>query len=159
MRGQGKIGYLTEEKTAPSPDDPSFAVWDMENSMVMTWLVNSMVEDISSNYMCYTTTKELWESVTQMYSDLGNQSQVFELNLKLDDIRQGGNSVTQYFHSLKRMWQELDLFDTYEWKSIDDQKHYRKTVEDGRIYKFLAGLNVEFDEVRERNLGKYSSKY
>ena len=79
---------------------------------------------------------------------------MFELNLKLSDIRQGGNSVIQYFHSLKRMWQELDLFDTYEWKSTDDQKHYRKIVEDGRIYKFLVGLNVEFDEVRGRILGK-----
>ena len=60
-----------------------------------------MVEDISSNYMCYSTTKELWDSMTQMYSNLGNQLQVFELNLKLGDIQQEGNSVTQYFHTLK----------------------------------------------------------
>ena len=59
--GKGKIGYLTGEKIAPSLDDPLFAVWDAENSMVMTWLVNSMVEDISSNYMCYTTAKESWD--------------------------------------------------------------------------------------------------
>lgn len=70
--GQGKIGHLTREKIAPSPDDPLFVVWDVKNSMVMIWLVNSMVEDISSNYMCYITTKKLWDSVTQMYSDLGN---------------------------------------------------------------------------------------
>ena len=86
-----------------------------------------------------------------MYSDLGNQSQVFELNLKLGDIHQGGNSVTQYLHSLKRIWQDLD---SYKWKSANDQKHYRKIVEDGRIYKFLTSLNVEFDEVKGRILGK-----
>ena len=72
IRGQGKIGYLTGEKIAPSPDDHLFAVCDTENSMVMTWLINSMVEDISSNYMCYSTAKELWDSVTQLYSVLGN---------------------------------------------------------------------------------------
>ena len=88
IRGQGKIGHITREKTTSSLADPSFAGWDAENSMVMTWLVNSMAEAISSIYMCYTTTKELWDNVTQMYSDLGNQSQVFELNLKRDDIRQ-----------------------------------------------------------------------
>ena len=59
-----------------------------ENSMVMTWLVNSMEEDISSNYMCYHTAKELWDNINQMYSDLGNQSQVYELTLKLGEIRQ-----------------------------------------------------------------------
>ena len=36
----------------PKLDDPLFAIWDVENFMVMTWLVNSMVEGISCNYMC-----------------------------------------------------------------------------------------------------------
>ena len=56
--------------------------------------------------------------------------------------------MTQYFHSLKEIWQDLDLFDSYRWKSTNDQKHYRKTVEHVCIYEFLADLNVEFDEVR-----------
>ena len=86
IRGRGKMGYLTGEKTAPAKADPTYATWDAENSMVMTWLVNSMEEDISSNYMCYPTAQELWENVNQMYSDLGNQSQMFELTLKLGEM-------------------------------------------------------------------------
>ena len=113
MRGRGKMGYLTGEKKTPKEDDPTYAAWDAENSMVMTWLVNSMEEDISSNYMCYPTAKELWDNVNQMYSDLENQSQIFELNLKLSDIKQGEDTITKYFTSLKRIWQDLDLFDTY----------------------------------------------
>ena len=42
------MGYLTGEKKAPVVDDPNYAIWDAENSMVMTWLVNSMEEDIMS---------------------------------------------------------------------------------------------------------------
>ena len=68
------MGCLTGEKKAPVVDDLNYAIWDLENSMVMTWLVNSMEEDISSNYMCYPTAQELWENVNQMYSDLGNRS-------------------------------------------------------------------------------------
>ncbi|KAH9704751.1 hypothetical protein KPL70_011593 [Citrus sinensis] len=63
-------------------------------------------------------------------------------------MRQGEHNVTKYFNSLKRIWQDLDLFNTYEWKSPKDAQHHKKTVEDGRIFKFLAGLNVEFDEPR-----------
>ncbi|KAL5815770.1 hypothetical protein ACOSQ3_024148 [Xanthoceras sorbifolium] len=76
IRGRGKIGYLTGEKKEPKPEDSAYSTWDAENSMVMTWLVNSMTEDISCNYMCYSTAKELWDNVNQMYSDLGNKSQV-----------------------------------------------------------------------------------
>ncbi|RVW16202.1 hypothetical protein CK203_074282 [Vitis vinifera] len=154
IRGRGKMGYLTGEKKAPAVDDPNYAIWDTENSMVMTWLVNSMEEDISSNYMCYPTTQELWENVNQMYSDLGNQSQIFELTLKLGEIRQGEDNITKYFNSLKRIWQDLDLFNTYEWKSIEDGLHHKKTMEDNRIFKFLADLNAEFDEVRGRIIGR-----
>lgn len=154
IRGRGKMGYLTGEKKEPATGDSSYATWDAENSMVMTWLVNSMEEDISSNYMCYHTAKELWDNVNQMYSDLGNQSQVYELTLKLEEIRQGEDTVTRYFNSLKRLWQDLDLFNDYEWKCTHDCNHYKKMVEDNRIFKFLIGLNMEFDEVRGRIIGR-----
>ena len=97
------MGYLMGEKKAPAVDDPNYAIWDAENSRVMTWLLNSMEEDISSNYMCYLTTQELWENVNQMHSDLGNQSQIFELTLKLGEIQKGEDNVTKYFNSLKRI--------------------------------------------------------
>lgn len=143
------MGYLTGDKKAPAKkDDPAYTTWDAENSMVMTWLVNS-------NYMCYATAKELWENLNQMYSDLENQSQIFELTLKLGKIWQGEeDTVTKYFNSLKRIWQDLDLFEAYEWKSTEDSQHYKKVVEDNRIFKFLAGLEVEFDEVRGIIIGR-----
>ncbi|RVX15199.1 hypothetical protein CK203_008073 [Vitis vinifera] len=82
---------------------------DTENSMVMMWLVNSMDEDISSNYMCYPTAKELWDNINQMYSDLGNQSQIFELKLKLGEIQQDAtaNKANNYKHRMDekpRVW-------------------------------------------------------
>lgn len=48
----------------------------------------------------------------------------------------------------------MDLFRDYEWKSIEDYKHYKKVVEDNHIYKFLVGLKSELDEVRGRIIGR-----
>jgi hypothetical protein len=65
----------------------------------MTWLMNSMDEDINSNnsnYMCYSMAKELWDNVNKMYYDLGNQSQVYGLTLKFGEIWWGENNVTKY---------------------------------------------------------------
>ncbi|TXG48737.1 hypothetical protein EZV62_024612 [Acer yangbiense] len=119
IRGRGKIGYLTGETKAHEKTNSTYATWDAENSMIMSWLVNAMEEEISANYMCYPIAKELWDNVSQMYSDLGNQSQIYKLQLKLGDIRQGESSVTG-----------------------------------ARIFKFLVGLNVEFDEVRGWIIGR-----
>lgn len=109
IREKGKIGYLTGDKMAPTKEDSTYATRDAKNSMVMTWLVNSIDKDISSNYMCYPMAKELWDNINHMYSNMGNQSQIFELTLKLGEMRQGKNSV-KYFNSLKRLWQDRDLF-------------------------------------------------
>ena len=46
-----------------------------------------MNEEINSNYMCYSTAKELLDNVNKMYFDFSNQSQVYDLALKLGEIR------------------------------------------------------------------------
>ncbi|KAL9686340.1 hypothetical protein QQ045_023796 [Rhodiola kirilowii] len=114
LRGRGKIGYITGDKKQPDTGSSDFDTWDAENSMVMTWLVNSMIEEIGTNYLCYATAKDLWDGVFQMYSDLENQSQIYELTLQLGEIRQAEDSVTTYLNCLKRFWQDLDLFNEYE---------------------------------------------
>ncbi|TXG48854.1 hypothetical protein EZV62_024729 [Acer yangbiense] len=154
IRGHGKIGYLTSEKAEPDAKDSAHATWDTENSMVMAWLVNAMEEDISLNYLGYSNAKDMWDNLNQMYSDLGNQSQVYELQLKLGEIKQGTNTVTKYFATLKRLWQDLDMFNEYKWKDPEDGAHYQKLLDNNRVFRFLAGLNVEFDEVRGRIIGR-----
>ena len=94
--------------------------------------------------MCYSTAKELWDNINQMYFDFGNQSQFYELETKLREIQQGENTVTKYFNSLKGLWQDLDLFMDYEWKYSKDGKHYIKMVECSGIFKFVAGLNLDW---------------
>lgn len=46
------------------------------------------------------------------------------------------------------------MFNDYERKSIEKAKHNYWTMEAHCIYKFLAGLNVEFDEERGRIIGR-----
>ena len=89
-----------------------------------------------------------------MYSDLGNQSQICELQLKLGNIHQGENSVTKYFNVLRGLWQDLDLFNDYEWKNQDDCNYFKKIAESSWIFKILVGLNVEFDEVWGKIIGQ-----
>ncbi|TXG53212.1 hypothetical protein EZV62_022381 [Acer yangbiense] len=124
IRGRGKIGYLTSEKAKPDAKDNAHVTWDAENSMVMTWLVNAMEEDISANYLGYSNAKDMWDNLNQMYSDLGNQ------------------------------YQDLDMLNEYKWKDPEDGAQYQKLLDNNRVFRFLTGLNVEFDEVRGRIIGR-----
>ena len=100
IRGRGKIGYLIGDTKEATKTDLSYAAWDAENSMIMTRLVNSIEDEICLNYMCYPTTKALWD-IIKMHSNLRNQSQIYELQLKLGDICQGENSIPNILMCLR----------------------------------------------------------
>ena len=45
FKGKGKLSHLLE--TGPKSDDLKFAAWDEEDSMVMSWLWNLMIPEVS----------------------------------------------------------------------------------------------------------------
>ena len=122
--------------------------------MVLAWLINSMEAAFGQTYLFLPTAKDLWDAVQETYLDLGNAAQMFEIKTKLEDIKQGSYSVTQYYNILQNAWQKLDLFYNMEWKCAEDNAHYCKILEKERAFDFLAGLNKELDEVRGQILGK-----
>ncbi|GAV73753.1 LOW QUALITY PROTEIN: UBN2_3 domain-containing protein, partial [Cephalotus follicularis] len=132
--GRGKMGYITGKVQQPNVNDQLYENWELNNSIVMAWLINSMESHISRTYLFLRTAKAI-DSVIKNYSDLENASQVFEIKNKLKDLRQG------------------DLHYEADWKVLEGNQKFKKHLEKERLYEFLAGLNRELDEVRGRKLG------
>ncbi|EXB76298.1 MLO-like protein 11 [Morus notabilis] len=96
--GKGKEDYL-------SGADPKYKLRKAENNMVMSWLINSMTNEIRENFLLYGTAKEIWDAAKETYSNFDNSSELFSVESILHDRRQGDLSVTQYFNTLTRNWQ------------------------------------------------------
>jgi len=153
IKGKGKIGYLTGETTKPSSESVACGVWEAKNAMVMAWLVNSMEPKVGRTYLFYKTTSEIWNAVREIYSDLENTAQSFQVRSSIRSTKQGTNTVTEYYNTLVELWQEMDLFHEITWESSADGRKYDKIVEKERIFDFLYGLNSDLDEVRGWLLG------
>ncbi|KAK3006145.1 hypothetical protein RJ639_017540 [Escallonia herrerae] len=65
-----------------------------------------------------------------------------------EDLRQGEMSVTQYFITLSRFWQQLDGFKSLDWERMADASRYKKIIEKERVFKFLLRLDKSLDAVR-----------
>ncbi|XP_071903167.1 uncharacterized protein [Coffea arabica] len=203
FKGKGKISHLLG--TGPKKGDPKFAAWDEEDSMVMSWLWNSILPEISDTCMFLPTAKNIWTTSRQTYSKAGDAALIYEIKTKISATKQGNLSVTQYAYLLQNLWQELDQYRQklnsllpeirdaaliYEiktkisatkqgnlsvtqyanllqnlWQELDqyqcvqilyseDAATLKNFIEKDRVYDFLAGLNVEFDQVRVLILGK-----
>ena len=151
---EGQIRLSLRHGGKPASDNEGYDRWDVENSMVMSWLLNSMEPGIGRTYLFLPSAGAIWTAVQETYSDLGNASQLFEVKTKLRLAKQGEKSVTQYFTTLETLWQEIDLYCDLTWTCTTDSAMYARAVEKDRVFDFLQGLDKELDEVRGRILGR-----
>lgn len=144
-----KDDYLTGAVTAPPFEDPKYKIWKAENNMVLSWLINSMTNNIGEDFMFYETAKEILDAAEETYSDKENTSELFEVKGILNDLKQEELSITQYFiNALNRRWQHIDLFDENKFGCTKYSQKYKKIVGKEHVFKFLFGLNKNLDEVR-----------
>lgn len=88
--------------------------------MVMSWMINTMINDIQENFLLYRTAKAIWDVDRETYANFENTLELFEIEVTLHDLHQEDLSVTQYFNILTRHWQQLDMFEVHAWKCSDD---------------------------------------
>jgi hypothetical protein len=68
--------------------------------MILTWLLHSMLPEISQGYLFFCTAREVWDATTHTYSKMENARQIYELKQQIHGAIQGDWSVTTYFHKL-----------------------------------------------------------
>ena len=119
---KGMDDHLTSDVTK---EDTKFKSWKSKNNMMMSWLINSMNNEIGENFMFYETTKEIWDVGRETYFDNENTAELFQFKSILHDLRQGDMSVTQYFKTLNHHWQQLDMFEELDWDYPSDYVKYK----------------------------------
>ena len=121
LKGKQKLQYLSEDP--PAKDDKKFHTWDVEDTVIMTWLLNSMQIGVSQNFMFLESSKQIWEAVKKTYSKAQDAAVIYDLKTRIAHTKQDNEALLQE--------RERD-----------------------RVFEFLAGLNVELDQVRIQILGK-----
>ena len=74
---KGKDDNLTGEIETLQKIDPKFRQWKSDNNMIMSWLINSMNNNICENFLLYGTTKEIWDAAKGAYSSSENTTKLF----------------------------------------------------------------------------------
>ncbi|XP_058749398.1 uncharacterized protein LOC131622387 [Vicia villosa] len=152
LKGRGKLNHIEGD---PLPaTDPGFTLWDNEDSLIMSWMWNSMIPEISSQYMFLPTARDIWENLMQTYSKKQDLSARFDLKNKIFNTKQGTMTVSEYFATMKGYWIELDQYQTLKMETANDTIALNTCIETDRIFEFLAGLNSDYDPIRVQILGK-----
>nr|XP_027083707.1 uncharacterized protein LOC113706007 [Coffea arabica] len=152
LKGKGKLCHLLE--IASDSETARFEAWEQEDSMIMSWLWNSMIPEISDTCMFLPTAKAIWDALHQTYSKVNDAALIYDIKTRTTGAKQGTKIVTEYANFLQNQWQELDYYRTLDLKCSKCAVFIKKFIERDRVYDFLAGLNSEFDLVRIQILGR-----
>jgi len=78
---------------------------------------------------------------------------IYESKTKVSSAVQGYLFVTEYYNYSNGLWLEIDHYQDLKMKCAEDEV-LLEFLERERIFRFLAGLNMEYGQVREQVLGK-----
>ena len=135
LKGKRKLSHL--RGTYPAQNDPTFVKWDKEDSMIMSWLWNSMLPEVSKTCMFLTILKKIWETICQTYSKIQDTALIYEIKTKITAIKQDTLSITECYNVMKGLWLELDYYQNFKMKCSENVAMLLKLVERGGFFSFL----------------------
>ncbi|XP_020240380.1 uncharacterized protein LOC109819166 [Cajanus cajan] len=151
LKGRSRLDHI--DGGGPGPDNSNFPIWDNEDSLIMTWMWHSMIPEISRNYMFHSSAKEIWDDLQSTFSLKKDFAACYDIESRIFNTKQGSLSVSEYHGILNGLWIELDQYQTIKMCKTDAAAH-GEAMERGRIFKFLHGLNHEYDPIRVQILGR-----
>ncbi|XP_009764221.1 uncharacterized protein [Nicotiana sylvestris] len=141
---KNKVGFIDATITEPPADSASFKAWNRYNDMVISWLLNSLSKQIAESVLYSKTVKEIWKELEDRFGQ-SNGALLYQLQKELSDLVQGSSDIAGYYTKFKKIWDELDSFDTCTCCSCEcscgRKSRFVRSRHDGRFIQFLMGLN------------------
>ncbi|KAL0447791.1 UNVERIFIED_CONTAM: hypothetical protein Slati_1907000 [Sesamum latifolium] len=99
---------VSSTKVRPAVTDPSFEHWVRVDSMVTTWILNSISKDIVEGFMNTKSARRLWLDLEEHYGGC-NGPQLCHIQRQITFVSQGTTDVGAYFTKLRKLLDELDV--------------------------------------------------
>ena len=109
LRTKGKLGFLDGSCVRLAANLPQLLQWVKCDSIVLSWLLNSMVLELAEAFLYVNSTNELWSELTKRFGD-NNGPLLCQLEKEILELYQGNDSVALYYTKSKKLWEDLSDF-------------------------------------------------
>ncbi|KAF3771737.1 hypothetical protein EJ110_NYTH59400 [Nymphaea thermarum] len=137
--------YIFEDDE-PTEKKEIYVVWDEDNYIVMSWIMNNVESHIAPTIAYYTKAKEMWSFLRKTDSHAINVIKILQLEQELCNIRQGDQDLSQYFATLTAAYERLKAL------RPPCQHCYASHCETGMVAKFLSSLSPEYSAAKSQIL-------
>ncbi|RVW15472.1 Retrovirus-related Pol polyprotein from transposon RE1 [Vitis vinifera] len=142
LNAKSKLGFIDGTTTMPSATDKpdEHASWKKCNNMILSWILNSLSQDLADSVIFSTTAQEVWEDLRDHFSQ-SNAPRIFQIERDIACLTQDQMTVAAYYTRLKKLWDELGSYN--DTVCSCGANHKRR-----RLMQFLMGLNESYNVIR-----------
>ncbi|KAJ0534888.1 putative RNA-directed DNA polymerase [Helianthus annuus] len=147
LEAKNKFGFINGKCEKSTEDAVLASQWDRCNSVVLTWLLNSVFEELFLGQVFSSLASEVWEDLKETYDKIDG-SVVYDLFKKINSISQNGSTVADYYNRLTTMWKQFDAMlqlPTCSCKAAKDYNDFTMLI---KLMQFLMGLDDVYQPVR-----------
>ena len=120
--------------------------------MVLSWLLNSLTENIRNSVLYFETTSELWQELEVRFGQ-SNKARLCQVQKDVSCLSQGDMDIANYYTKAKQLWEEsyavggIPKFTCAKFECGINGK-LQKYTEERKLIQFLMGLNSSYTAVR-----------
>ena len=149
LRWKNMWSIVTGSRAKPADDKAAnYATlldsWETDNSKIITWINNSVIQSIGTQLAKYDTAKEVWDHLDRLYTQ-SNFAKQYQLEFDIRALQQNSLSVQEFYGSMSDLWDQLALTESAELKAF---KPYTDRREEQRLVQFLMALRSDFEGLR-----------
>ncbi|GJV14982.1 cysteine-rich receptor-like protein kinase 8 [Tanacetum coccineum] len=151
LNAKNKLKIITKEYPEPASNSSLRALWERNNDMIISWILNTVSEQISNTLSFINTASALWLELQDHYSQLDGHM-IYQLSNDIAQLKQSNSSVEVFYQRMKEYWDEIDALEspymcicncTCENGRLNGARESRK-----RLIQFLMGLDKSFANLR-----------
>uniref|UniRef100_A0A251SMQ9 Putative gag-polypeptide of LTR copia-type n=1 Tax=Helianthus annuus TaxID=4232 RepID=A0A251SMQ9_HELAN len=147
LEAKNKYGFIDGKCVKPENDSVLASQWDRCNSVVLTWLLNSVSEELFLGQVYSKLASEVWTDLKESFCRVDG-SVVYDLYKKINSVSQNGTTVAEYYNKLTTMWKQFDAMLHLPTCSCQAAKEFNDFSTLIKLMQFLMGLDDVYQSVR-----------
>ena len=151
LLGRNKLGMVDGSCDKEKYSENLWNHWDRVDSIVQSWLMNSVSKSSLGGIMYAATAKAVWQDLQESFTKIDG-SRTFNLHKEIATLTQGVNSVTVYFSKLKTLWEEFEALVPPPGCNCERSKEFIVHLQKLKLFQFLMGLNDSYNQARSQIL-------
>ena len=108
LSAKHKIAFIDGTSECPSSTSPLYTFWQRNDAMVLSWLMNSLNENIRNTVLYFDIAKALWDDLEGRFGQ-SNEARLFQVQKDIVCLTQGDLDIVSYYTKAKQLWDESSV--------------------------------------------------